>query len=80
MQPVIGVWGPGDGTYLRVSYGPVAGIAYARDSLLLGITNDITASVSIRNDKNDALQVAFTQDIGATRMDEKGVVRILCAE
>ena len=54
--------------------------AYAQDSMLLGVTNDVTGRASIRNDKNDALQVAFTLDVGATRMDEKGVVEILCAE
>ncbi len=54
--------------------------AFARNSMLLGIATDSTADISRRPDKNNGLQVSMTQDIGATRMDEVGVVRIACQE
>lgn len=55
-------------------------LAYARDSLLLGISTDITGSVDRRPDKNNSLQVMYTMDVGATRMDETGVVEVQCTE
>ncbi len=65
---------------LNTVSGERAVIAFAKDSLLLGIAMDVTAEVDRLPGKNHSLQVAFRIDIGATRMDEVGVVRILCTE
>lgn len=54
--------------------------AWVRDSMLLGVSTEIMGSVDRRPDKNNGLQVQYTMDIGATRMDETGVVEIQCTE
>ena len=54
--------------------------AWVRDCMLLGTSTEISGSVDRRPDKNNGLQVAYTMDMGATRMDETGVVRIYCSE
>ncbi len=55
-------------------------IAWAKNSLLLGIGKEPTGRISERDDKSYATQVFYSMDIGATRMDETGVVEILCTE
>lgn len=55
-------------------------IAWAETGLLLAIGQDIITDVGPRRDKNNATQVFVSMGIGATRMDEKEVVEILCAE
>lgn len=55
-------------------------IAWCRDSLLLGMNENVTSRISERADKNYSTQVFVRMDIGATRMDETGVVEILCSE
>ncbi len=55
-------------------------IAWARNSLLLGIGKEPNGRISERDDKSYATQVFYSMDIGATRMDETGVVEILCTE
>jgi len=54
--------------------------AFARDSILLGIAADVNAEIDRIPSMNHGLQVAFTVDIGATRMDEVGVIEVLCVE
>jgi hypothetical protein len=54
--------------------------AWVRDSMLLGVSTEISGSVDRRPDKNNGLQVSYTMDMGATRMDETGVVEIQCTE
>jgi hypothetical protein len=54
--------------------------AWVRDCMLLGVSTEISGSVDRRPDKNNGLQVAYTMDAGATRMQETGVVRIYCSE
>jgi hypothetical protein len=54
--------------------------AWVRDCMLLGISTDISGAVDRRPDKNNGLQLQYTMDLGATRMDETGVVEILCQE
>jgi hypothetical protein len=54
--------------------------AWVRDSMLLGVSTEISGSVDRRPDKNNGLQVAYTLDMGATRMQETGVVEVICAE
>ena len=55
-------------------------IAWHRDSLLLGIGQDIKTRVSERADKNYAIQPYACMSIGAVRMDQVGVVQIDCLE
>jgi hypothetical protein len=54
--------------------------AWCADSMLLGISTDASGDVSRRPDKNNGLQVSYSLDMGATRLNEVGVVEILCTE
>lgn len=51
-----------------------------KNSLLLAIGSDIITDVGPRRDKNMAIQVYLGMSIGATRMDEDGLVEIDCIE
>lgn len=53
-------------------------LAFQKNSLLLAIGLDIVTDVGPRRDKNMANQVYLGMSIGATRMDEKGVVEVQC--
>lgn len=51
---------------------------WAKGGMLLGLGRDITTRISERADKNYAKQVFASMTIGATRMEEVRVGRILC--
>ena len=51
---------------------------WAKGGMLLGLGKDITTKVTERPDKNYATQVFASMTIGATRMEEARVGRILC--
>lgn len=53
-------------------------IAWARSGLHLGIWDDIATRISERDDKSYASQVYVKGTFGATRVEEKKVVEILC--
>jgi len=53
---------------------------YAQNSLLLAIGLDIKGRVSERDDKDYSTQVYYSMRVGATRMDEDGVVEVQCTE
>jgi len=55
-------------------------IAWAKNSLALAVGEEPSGRISERADKNYSTQVYMSMDIGATRMDETGVVEILCSE
>lgn len=55
-------------------------IAWAKNSLCLAIGEEPSGRISERDDKNYSTQVFMSMDIGATRMDETGVVEIQCSE
>lgn len=55
-------------------------ISWSRNSLLLGVAANPAGRISERDDKNYSTQVFYSMDIGATRMDETGVVDMLCTE
>lgn len=52
--------------------------AFSQQGLLIALAADVTARIAERADKNHAVQVFVSQDVGATRMDEKRVVQIDC--
>jgi len=51
-------------------------LAFQKNSLLLGIGLDVITDVGPRRDKNMSIQVYLGMSIGATRMDEKGVIEV----
>lgn len=51
---------------------------FASDGLLLATGADITARIDERSDKSYATQVYLSMTVGATRMEEKKVGRIIC--
>lgn len=51
-------------------------IAWVQSKLLLAVSQDPTVDVGPRRDKRNSLQVYVTMGIGATRMEEEGVVEI----
>ena len=55
-------------------------IAWQRDCVLLGMGAEPMAKISERDDKNYATQVFYSMTLGATRMQEEGVVEIVCDE
>jgi len=64
---------------VSVSAGDIAStIAYTRSALVAGITSAFDARVEQLPTKNYSYQVWCEQDIGATRIQEEGVVEVLC--
>ena len=55
-------------------------IAWAKNTLLLGMAAEPSTRISERDDKNYSTQVFMSMDLGATRMEETGVVEVLCSE
>lgn len=53
---------------------------FAKSGMLLGIWNDVNGQVSERADKSYSVQVYAKMTIGATRLEEKKFVEILCTE
>jgi hypothetical protein len=54
--------------------------AYERDGILLSTGQDITSNIALRPDKKFMWYAYFAMSIGATRMEEKRVVQVLCDE
>jgi hypothetical protein len=54
-------------------------VAWSRSCVALGIGQDINSSVDRRPDKNNAWQVFADMSMGATRLEDEGVVEIACA-
>jgi hypothetical protein len=52
-------------------------IAWAKNSIALAVGEEPNGRISERADKNYSTQVFMSMDIGATRMDETGVVEVL---
>lgn len=55
-------------------------IAGHKNSLLVAFGQQPTTSVDRRADKNNSVQILTKMTVGATRMDEKGIVEIDCIE
>lgn len=54
-------------------------MCWSRSCVALGIGQEISTSVDRRPDKNNAWQVFADMSIGATRLEDEGVVEIACA-
>jgi hypothetical protein len=54
-------------------------VAWSRSCIALGIGQEISTSVDKRPDKNNAWQVFADMSMGATRLEDEGVVEIACA-
>jgi hypothetical protein len=54
--------------------------AYAKNGILLAIAAGIKTEIERRADKSYATQVYLSMGIGSTRMEEKKIVEIACAE
>ena len=65
-----------DGTLLPKSGSTRSCFAWAKSGLLLGLGQDITAKIDPLPNKNYAVQVYASMDIGATRMQEEKIVQI----
>jgi hypothetical protein len=55
-------------------------VAWQRDQVVLGIGAQPQARITERADKNYATQVFYSMSVGATRMQEVGVVEVACVE
>ena len=55
-------------------------MAWIKSKILLAVSQDIMVDVGPRRDKRNSVQVYVSLGIGATRMEEEGVVEILCDE
>ncbi len=55
-------------------------LCFAKSGILLAKTGEIRTDISVRTDKRMATQVYASISSGAVRMDEKKVVKLLCAE
>jgi len=55
-------------------------IAFAMDGIKLAVGREPTARIDERADKSYATQIYYAMTLGATRMEEKKVVEILCTE
>lgn len=55
-------------------------IAWCKSKILLAVSQDIAVDVGPRRDKRNSTQVYVSMGIGATRMEEVGVVEILADE
>ncbi len=53
-------------------------VAYTKSALVAGVTSGFTARVEQLPQKNYSWQVWASLDMGATRMQEEGVVEVLC--
>lgn len=54
--------------------------AWAEDGVLLGVGKNPVPRIDERADKNYSTQVYYSMAIGATRMEEKKVVEVICQE
>jgi hypothetical protein len=54
--------------------------AFHKSAVVLGVGAEMTADIAPRKDKRNAMQVYLTQSLGAVRLEEKKIVKILCDE
>lgn len=71
---------PLDRTTVGGGSGDRSCLAWAQDGLLLAVGQNPIGKIDQRADKNYSTQVYYSQAIGATRMEEKKVVEVICQE
>lgn len=55
-------------------------IFYQRDCLVLGVGKEKKVKIVVRDDLNETIQIRTVMQIGATRLEEEGVVLVYCDE
>lgn len=65
---------------LGTSSGERQCLVWPKNCLLFGALEEFTVDIGPRRDKNGDTQVHARADFGATRMDETGVIELLCTE
>lgn len=55
-------------------------IAYQRNHVVLGISKEMKSKISVRDDLNETIQIRTVIGLGATRLQEEGVVLVYCDE
>jgi Phage capsid protein len=55
-------------------------MAWCKSKLLLAMSQEIQTDVGPRRDKRNSVQVYVSMGLGSTRMEEEGVIEILCDE
>ena len=55
-------------------------VAWVSDAAILAFGSDVQASMDRRPDKNNSLQIFYSADFGAARLDDNGVAIQLCRE
>jgi hypothetical protein len=73
-----GAYGAGTGT-VTASKGRRC-IAFVKQGLIMVKAEDMTTTISVRNDKGDVIQIFSKMSIGATRLEEKCVMEVVTSE
>jgi hypothetical protein len=73
-----GAYGAGAGT-VQAAKGRRC-IAFVKQGLLMVKAEDMTTTISVRNDKGDVIQIFSKMSIGATRLEEKCVMEVVTSE
>ena len=55
-------------------------LAWVKSRAQFGLWNDFKVKISVRDDLDEALQIRAKFACGATRLEEKGFVKVLCAQ
>ena len=66
--------------YLPLTSGTRTCLAWVKSRALFGLWNDFKVKVSIRDDMEETLQIRAKFGCGATRLGEKGFVKVLCKQ
>lgn len=73
-----GAYGAGTGT-VTAAKGRRC-VAFVKQGLLLAKAEDMSSTISVRNDKGDVIQLFSKMSIGATRLEEKCVMEVVTSE
>lgn len=55
-------------------------LAWVKSRAMFGLWNDFKVKISVRDDLDEALQIRAKFACGATRLEEKGFVKVLCSQ
>jgi len=71
-DPIVGT-NPADATQRRT-------IAWTQDAVWIAFGSDVKASIDRRPDKNNSTQIFYSMDMGAARLEDRGVIWVDCDE